>query len=157
MYKKVKAEHKQHGHLMKMLRKHFGKDESEMESDMEHEGSEHESEDEDDEQVKPMQLYQSKSDRRASINKKFDKETKPHGDVYGSDGESTDEDRMYGENAESNDDGYSSLSPENEGEYESKMKEEEDDGSQPMLPKSQRKRMSIAVLTRKMSKPKKSY
>lgn len=147
MYPKVKKEHKEHGQLMKAFRKHFKKDEAEMEEDME---------DQNDEQVKPMTLYQKKKDRRVAINRGYDEDNEPHSDVYGSDGESTDEDRMYGENAESNDEGYDSISPEDDDEYEKKQEDEIEEDSQPMLPKEQRKRMSIAVLTKKMSKPKKS-
>ena len=147
MYPKVMKEKKEHGQLMKAFKKHFKKDESEMEEDMEGEN---------DEQVKPMTLYQKKKDRRVSLNRDYDDETEPHGDVYGSDGESTDENRMYGENAESNDEGYDSVSPEDDDEYERDQKDEIEEDSQPMLPKSQRKRMGIAVLVKKMSKPKKS-
>lgn len=147
MYPKVKKEHKEHGQLMKAFRKHFKKDESEMEEEME---------DDDDEQVKPMTLYQKRKDRKIALNKGYDDDLEPHSDVYSSDGESTDEDRMYGENDESNDEGYDSVSPEDDDEYEKDQKEEMEEDSQPMLPKAQRKRMSIAVLTKKMSKPKKN-
>lgn len=147
MYPKVRKEHKEHEKLLKSFKKHFNKDESEMEEDMEDEGEE---------SVRPMKLYQSKKDRRVSINRDYDEDTKPHSDVYGSDGHSTDENRMYGENAESNDEGYDSISPEDDDEYEEKMEKQMNEDASPTLPKNQRKRMAVAVLTKKMSKPKKS-
>lgn len=111
--------------------------------------------DDDEMQTKGMTLYQGEKNRRVALNKDYDEETEPHSQVYSSDGNPTDEDRMYGENDESNDSGYSSLTPENEEKYERKQKMEEDEDSQPMLPKSQRKRFAVAALTKKMSKPKK--
>ena len=143
MYDDVKKEHKQHGKLLKSLKRHFKKDEDEMD-------------DEDEMQTKGMTLYQGKKDRRVSLNKDYDEDTEPHSQVYSSDGESTDEARMYGENAESNDGGYSSLTPEDDDEYEKKMKRKKEEDSQPMLPKSQRKRFGVAAIVKKMSKPKKS-
>lgn len=143
MYDDVKKEHKQHGRLLKSLKRHFKKDEDEMEDD-------------DEMQTKGMTLYQGKKDRRVSLNKDYDEDTEPHSDVYSSDGHSTDEDRMYGENAESNDGGYSSLTPDSDEKYERKMKREEDEDSQPMLPKSQRKRFGVASIVKRMSKPKKN-
>ena len=172
MYGEVKREKKEHGHLMKLLKKHFHKDEGdwkeeeEEEKDEEKAGYHHKShhseradnEDDDDreedEQVKPMTLYQGKKQREDAINKGYSKEKKSHSDVAGADGHSTDEDKMYGENCESNDEGYDSTSPESEHDYERKEKKEEDEDSQPMLPKSQRKRMAVVVMTKKMSKPK---
>ena len=142
MYSDMKKQKRGKGDLARAFKKHFKKDDEEA---MENE-----------DEVKPMTLYQGKKDRRVSLNEDFDDMTEPHGDVYGSDGESTDENRMYGENAESNDEGYDSVSPEDDDEYEKDQKEEIDEDSQPMLPKSQRKRMGIAVLVKKMSKPKKS-
>lgn len=147
MYPKVKKEHREHEKLLKAFKKHFNKDESEMEEDME-EGSEDE--------VRPMKLYQSKKDRRVAINEDYNKRNKPHSDVYSSDGHSTDENRMYGENSESNDEGYDSISPEDDEEYEEKMEKQMNEDSSPTLPKMQRKRMAIAVLSKKMAKPKKS-
>lgn len=128
--------------LMKSFRKSFKKG-NDMQEEME-------------EGVKPATLYQSKKNRRVSLNRDFDDETEPHSQVYGSDGHSTDESRMYGENAESNDEGYDSTSPESDSEYEEELNEQIDEDSQPMLPKNQRKRMAVAVLSKKLSKPKKS-
>ncbi len=158
MYPKVKQEKREHGKLLKAFRKHFKKDESDMESDMENDSyREREGDDDaDDEQVKPMTLYQGKKDRRVSLNRSLNKRNEPHSDIYSSDGESTDEDRMYGENAESNDEGYSTTPSDDEEEYEKDQKDEIAEDSQPMLPKAQRKRMSIAVLSKKMSKPRRS-
>ena len=136
------SEKRDSGKLKKAFKKHFKKNSYDMD-------------DEEDEQVKPMNLYQGKKDRRVSLNQSFDEDTEPHGDVYGSDGESTDENRMYGENAQSNDEDYDSISPDDDDEYEMKQKKEIEKDSQTMLPKSQRRRMGIAVLTKKMSKPKK--
>jgi len=137
--------------LKKAFNKHFKRsdeDDSKMEEDMESEN---------DMQMKPMTLYQKRNDRRVSLNKDYDEDnTEPHSQIYGADGNPTDENRMYGENAESNDEGYDSVSPEDDDEYEKDQKDEIEEDSQPMLPKAQRKRMSIAVLTKKMSKPKKS-
>lgn len=129
--------------LMQSFRKSFRKGD-----DMEAEEME--------EGVKPATLYQSKKDRRVSLNRDFDEDTQPHSQVYSSDGHSTDENRMYGENAQSNDEGYDSISPEDDDEYEAEMEEQIDHDSQPMLPKNQRKRMAVSVLSKKMSKPKKS-
>jgi hypothetical protein len=106
--------------------------------------------------VRPASLYEDKKDRKVSLNRSFDDDTQPHSDVYSSDGHSTDENRMYGENSESNDEGYDSTSPEDDSEYEADMESEIDHDSQPMLPKKQRKRMAVAVLSKKMSKPKKT-
>ncbi len=134
--------------LMKTFRKSFNRGDSDIEEGME------------DEEVKPMTLYQSKKDRRVSLNRDFDDRTEPHSQIYGSDGESTDEDRLYGENDESNDEGYDSVSPEDDDEYERDQRKEITQGAQPSsipkMPKDQRKRMSIAVLTKKMTKPKKA-
>ena len=179
MYGEVKREKKEHGHLMKLLKKHFHKDEGDWKEEEEEEKEEEkagyhhkshhsiddreandrdEKDDDDDrdedEQVKPMTLYQGKKQREDAINKGYSKKEKPHSDVAGADGHSTDEDKMYGENCESDDDGYDSTSPDNEQEYERDKKEEEDEDSQPMLPKAQRKRMAVAVIAKKMSKPK---
>lgn len=143
MYKKVEREKRDHSKLLKSLKKHFKRDEDEIEAEDE------------ETQVKPMTLYQKKSDRRVALNRDYDEDTEPHSAVYGSDGHSTDENKMYGENSESNDEGYSSEAPEDDEEYEAEEKEEEEEDSRPMLPKAQRKRMSIAVLTKKLSKPRK--
>lgn len=129
--------------LMKSFRKSFQKGDDMQEEEME-------------QGMKPATLYQSKKNRRVSLNRDFDDETEPHSQVYGSDGHSTDENRMYGENAESNDEGYDSTAPESESEYEEELNEQIGEDSQPMLPKSQRKRMAVAVLSKKLSKPKKS-
>jgi|GEM_PF-4935447 hypothetical protein len=115
-----------------------------------------EDEDQNDDEVKPMQLYQGKKDRDVSLNKSFDDEVEPHSSVYSSDGHSTDEDRMYGENDESNDEGYTTLSPDSDAEYESKQKREMEESTSPMLSKSQRKRFAASSLSKKMSKPKKN-
>ncbi len=129
--------------LMSSFRKSFRKGDDMQEDEME-------------EGVKPATLYQSKKNRRVSLNRDFDDETEPHSQIYGSDGHSTDENRLYGENSESNDTGYDSISPEDDDKYEEDMEEQIDEDSQPMLPKNQRKRMAVAVLSKKMSKPKKS-
>ena len=129
--------------LMSSFRKSFRKGSDMQENEME-------------EGVKPATLYQSKKNRRVSLNRDFDDETEPHSQVYGSDGHSTDENRMYGKNSQSNDEGYDSTSPESDSEYEEEINEQIDEDSQPMLPKNQRKRMAVAVLSKKMSKPKKS-
>lgn len=129
--------------LMSSFRKSFRKGDDMQEEEME-------------EGVKPETLYQGKKDRRVSINRGFDDETEPHSQIYSSDGHSTDENRMYGKNAQSNDEGYDSTSPDSDSEYEEDMEDEIQEDSQPMLPKGQRKRMAVAVLSKKMSKPKKS-
>lgn len=106
-------------------------------------------------QTKPMELFQTRKERRGALNEDYDDEVKPHSQIYGSEGHSTDENRMYGESDFSNDEDYDSIPSDDDEEYEDEQKKEFSKDTGPQLSKSQRKRLAVSSLSRKMSKPKK--
>lgn len=134
--------------IMKIFKKHFKRDDD-LDDAFENE-----------DEVKPMTLYDKKSDRRKSLNEDYDEDTPPHSGIYGSEWHSTDENRMYGENDESNDEGYDSIKRRKSSSDNDRDDDYDDDEDDKMkkrekrIPKEQRKRLSITILAKKLSKPK---
>ncbi len=156
---KAKKEHAEHEDLLDVLKKHFLKDEHEMEEDEER-GSNHKKNDlmsilkktflgedgdsEEDDMKYDMDepgedLRSMKKKRRKEVQKPFDSSD----EYYEGGQEPFDQEE------------FDDKDFENSSEMEPQEDSEEDmENDLPMVPKDQRKRMAIAVISKRMSKPK---
>ena len=140
----IKKDKKQHEHLMKMLKKHFHNDEEEEMENNEQLGRDAHNE-----------------NPHASLKKSSyheGEEDDEYNDIYS--GTPTDDERLYGESEEDQ------SGEEREREHRAEEEEDEEDGAPPKgshsrpIPgsrpsKERRKKLAIAVMVKKMTKPKK--
>lgn len=127
VYGNVKKEKMEHETLLNLLKKHFGKDESDMESFDEDLG-------------KPMK---AKSALRKLMRSRQE-------NAYESDSEDSEEDPDMSDEDDEEEDGQYLDDYDDEGDQD----HETEDEDEREIPKEHRKRMSIAVLSKKFSKPK---